>query len=386
MTDVVRPDPAAAEARGVEPAAVVPARDVRRVEEALAVEGRDPRPRLRVHPAPAGTVHPGDLDDRRLHHPRARVQGRVTQDRPDDRLHGEARAPVEADERRHRRGRRGRGDEVAPELPDEEGGMHRVADAQAAGVLPVVVAALAEDDLRAGVVAARVVAEVHVADGLLPVDAPAGQRPGLLADVVLGVAPARAEREELHQLARVVLVGRPLRVLDPVQPQEHGGILRDREQEPLEGAERAPAEERVLVEHELLRADAGVRGREPVVPDERHPLDQLPVRPDHAVEPPEVVVAPRVLRRERVAVVVGRRRADEPGLGRVQEVVDRSAQALPGDSGRLARLRAEAGAPEQPFGLRLTERAVVHGHAAGHEISIGGPSGSGDPFSCTRAV
>ena len=52
------------------------------------------------------------------------------------------------------------------------------------------------------------------------------------------------------------------------------------------------AEELVLVEHELLRADAVVRGREPVVPDEGHPLDELLVRAHHAVEPPEVVVPP----------------------------------------------------------------------------------------------
>ena len=261
-----------------------------------------------------------------------------------------------------------------------------MADAEPARVLPVVVAALAEDDLRAGVVAARVVAEVHVANGLPPVDAPAGERAGLLADVVLGVAAAGAEREELHQLARVVLVGGPLRVLDPVQPEEHGGVLRDREQELLEGAERAPAEERVLVEHELLRADPGVRGREPVVPDERHPLDQLPVRPDHAVEPPEVVVPPRVLRRERVAVVVGRRGADEPRPRRIQEVVDGLPEALLGNSRRLTRLRAEAGTPEQPFGLRLAEWAVVHGHAAGHGISIGRAARPGHPFLCTYAV
>ena len=40
--------------------------------------------------------------------------------------------------------------------------------------------------------------------------------------------------------------------------------------------ETAATEELVLFEHQPLRADAGIRGREPVVPDQRHPLDEWP--------------------------------------------------------------------------------------------------------------
>ena len=75
-------------------------------------------------------------------------------------------------------------------------------------------------------------------DSALPVVLESGQRPRLLADVALGVAAAGAEREELHQLAPVVLVRRPLRVLRAREPEEHRRVLRDLEQQLLERAER----------------------------------------------------------------------------------------------------------------------------------------------------
>ena len=68
-------------------------------------------------------------------------------------------------------------------------------------------------------------------------------------------------------------------------------------------------EEPVLPEHQPRRADAVLGGREPVVPDERHPLGEGLGRAHHPVEPPELVVAPDVVGRERMAVVVVRLRA-----------------------------------------------------------------------------
>ena len=202
--------------------------------------------------------------------------------------------------------------------------------AEPARVLPVERAALAEDPLDAGVVVARVVAEVHVAGALLPVVAEAGQRPRLLADVRLAVPAAGAEREELHHLARVVLVRRPLRVVAAVQPEEHRRVLRHVEQQLLERAEPVVAEELVLIQHQPLRVDAAVRGREPVVPDERHPLDERARRAHHPVEPPDVVVAPRVVGRERSSLLVLRRGADEPlgaGMGQRLETAPSSPSA-----------------------------------------------------------
>src|SRR5438034_10539157 len=96
--------------------------------------------------------------------------------------------------------------------------MLRMMDGEPAGVLPVEVTVVAEDPLRAGVVAPRVVVEVDRALVVVPVVPPPGQRPRLLADVSLRVAAARAEREELHHLAPVVLVGRLLLVVGAVQP------------------------------------------------------------------------------------------------------------------------------------------------------------------------
>ena len=117
------------------------------------------------------------------------------------------------------------------------------------------------------------------------------------------------------------------------------------------------AEELVLVEHQPLRADAVVRGREPVVPDERHALDERPVRAHHAVEPPEVVVAPRVVRRERAVVVVRGRGADEALARRAGQRADGAVEAELREALGLAWARPEAGAPEQPLGLRGPEVA-----------------------------
>ena len=138
--------------------------------------------------------------------------------------------------------------------------------------------------------------------------------------------------------------------------------MRHVEEELVERAERVAAEELVLVEHQPLRADALVRGREPVVPDERHPLDQRARGPHHPVEPPEVVLAPGVVRVERMALVVVGRGPDELLGAGVDERGDRAVEPLRGERRGLARPRAEAGAPEQPLGLRLSERALVHVH------------------------
>ena len=292
------------------------------------------------------------------------VEERVLEDGRDDRLDLEVGSAVEPDERLLGRDGRRHRDEVAPQLAHEERGVERVAHAEAAGVVPAEVPALAEDRLDAVVMPVRVVAEVDVAKALLPVVPPPGQGTGLLADVVLGVSASGAEGEELHQLTRVVLVRVPLGVVAAVQPDEHGRVLRQPDQQRLEGAEPVRAHEPVLVQHPLLRADPVVRGREPVVPDERHPLDQLLVRAHHAIEPPEVVVPPGVARRERSAVAVGGRLAHEADARRVDQLVDRPRESLAGDGRRLARLRPEAGPPKQSLGLLLAERAVVHGNAA----------------------
>ena len=129
-------------------------------------------------------------------------------------------------------------------------------DAELDGVPPVELPAPPEDALRAEVVPLAVEAEARRAYALPPVVPEARQCARLLADVALRVPASGAEREELHQFTGVVLVRRPLRVVGPGEPEQHCGVPRDRKRQLPEGAEPVPAEERVLPEHEPLRADA----------------------------------------------------------------------------------------------------------------------------------
>ena len=146
---------------------------------------------------------------------------------------------------------------------------------QPSGVLPVEVTALAEDRLRALIVELRVVVKIGRAFALHALAPPARQCACLLAYVGLRIgASVGSQGEQLHQLASVILVRRRLRVLVPVQPLQHRRIGSDVVDEVAEGAECTPAEERVLIQHQALGPDTLVRGREPVVPDQGHPLDQ----------------------------------------------------------------------------------------------------------------
>ena len=250
--------------------------------------------------------------------------------------------------------------------------MQAVVDAEAARVLPVEAAAFAEDRLDAGVVSARVVAEADGAEVVVPGVAPAREGARLLADVALGVAVAvGADREELHHLAPVVLVRRVLGVVRAREPEQHRRVLRDFHQERRERAERVGPEEVVLPEHQPRRPDPVSRGGEPVVPDEGHPLDQRPVRPNHPVEPPELIVAPGVVRGERVSVVVVRPRAPEPLVARVRQLVDRALETELRELLGFTLPRAEAGTPKEPLGLRLAKAPSVHGDGHAQPLSAG---------------
>ena len=123
-----------------------------------------------------------------------------------------------------------------------------------------------------------------------------------------------------------------------------------------------PAEELVLVDHPPLRDPADALRREPVVPHERHALDERLVRANHSVEPPHVVVADRVERRERVAARVGRRGADQALGGRARQGQDGAAEALLHEARRFALARAEPGAPEETLGLGGPEGPLVDRH------------------------
>jgi len=215
-------------------------------------------------------------------------------------------------------------------------------------------------------VARRDVADVVNPELVAPVDGEPGEGAGELAYVLLRVrATVRAEREQLHQLTRVVLVRAPACVLVEVEPDDHRRVLRHVVRELVEGVEGVAAEELVLVEHQTLLSDGVVRGGEPVVPDERHSLDQRLVGADHAIEEPEVVVAVEVSGGDRVPVLVGRlgtrerRRTRGTGQGGHSRVKAHRRERL-----RVTRRRAEARAPEQPLRLADAELAGVDGDRA----------------------
>ncbi len=96
---VLRDPPAATPRCRVEPARVVPAGDVRRVEELLPGHAAEPRPRRRVDAAAEPAQKSGRVDRRRLHEAATRVERGVLEDRGDDRLDGVSARDVEMLER-----------------------------------------------------------------------------------------------------------------------------------------------------------------------------------------------------------------------------------------------------------------------------------------------
>ena len=233
-------------------------------------------------------------------------------------------------------------------------------------VLPGEGAGAAEHGLAAVVPARGVEAEVDQALRVRPIGAPARERAGELPHVGLRVGAAvRAEREQLHQLARVVLVDRAAAVVEAVEEDEHRPVDRDRARHRAEGAEAVRPEDVRLLEHHLVGADGVVARRPPVVEDEREPLDELVARADHAVEPVEVVAVPGVQRRERLAVDGRLGARHRRGARRAGEREDRGVEAHRDQPVDVTRARAEAGAPQQPLGLARAEGALVDGDRGG---------------------
>ena len=360
------------EGRRVEPAIVVPARDVRRVEEQLSGLDREPDPVLGRDPVAEDPQHAGQVDGGRLHHARPLVERRVLEDRAEHRSRRVPGLHVELLERGLRLVVGRLGDEVAPELAREERLVGGVRDRQHHGLLPAVRAGLVEDDLHRVVVPVAVEAELDPAVAVLVRGREAGQRAGLLAHVALRVAGAVAEREQLHQLAGVVLVRRALLALEPVQVEEHRRVLGHARDEPRERAEPGAAEHVVLADHQALRADGLVRGREPVVPDERHPLGQRSARAHHPVEPPEVVV-PELVEREEAVPVDLRRLPDEVVRSGREQMGDGAVEPARGERALLAGPGAEARAPEEPLGLSGSKVTRVDGQRHASRRPTAGP-------------
>ncbi len=249
--------------------------------------------------------------------------------------------------------------------------MRGMAHAQAQDVLPVVVARVPEDALDPGVV--RLLAVVAARRAVrIPVHPESGERPSGLADVALAVPVA--EREELHQLACVVLVRRLLVRVGQREEEEHGRVARHRLQQGRKAAERMAAQLFVLSQHQRRVL---VRGGEVVVPEERELLLERMPGADHPVEPPEHVVAPLVLRAQMVTVQARRAHARGGGGAAVQQPADRARLAPSRPVVGLARGGAEACAPEEALHVRLGPAAPRAVAASGATACVGGYGLSG---------
>jgi hypothetical protein len=89
-------------------------------------------------------------------------------------------------------------------------------------------------------------------------DHPPGQRPGAGTHVVLGVAVAVPEREQLHELAGQVLIGRLGSVALAVQPPQHRRVGQHRVGQGAEVAEVQCAQLLILRGH--VRRDPHLLG------------------------------------------------------------------------------------------------------------------------------
>ena len=150
-----------------------------------------------------------------------------------------------------------------------------------------------------------------------------------------------AEREELHQLARVVLVGLAGAVPAPVEELEHRRVLGDLVDERLQRAEPVEAERPVLVRHPEVVLDGTRAGGEVVVPEETHLLLE-PARRGlhHPLDPPRLDLL------EAVGVVDADRRAGARRADR-HELLDGALLAHAHVAPDVARAAAETGAGEE---------------------------------------
>ena len=210
-----------------------------------------------------------------------RVEQPRREDRPDQRRH----VVVTFAERLAQRleqpvGRWRLADEERVELADEEPGAGRLLQDDPHDVGAVPVAGPAEERLGA------VVVQLGLEPELLAAGVPAGEGAGRLADVLLGVAAADAQGEQLHQLAGVVLVSLALDVAVGVEPDEHGGVLAHRLQERLELAQGLLAQRQVLLEHQAGADDLVDAGGEVVVPEQGELLAERVQAVQHGVQPP----------------------------------------------------------------------------------------------------
>ena len=115
-------------------------------------------------------------------------------------------------------------------------------------------------------------------------DGPAGEGAGALEDVGFGVV-ADAEGEEFEQFAAPVFVGGVLVVLVVVQPEDHGGVAGELDEQVSVVAHAVFAEHANLLYHVVAVVHLAVAGGEHLVPEDRHLLFERPLGVEQVVEP-----------------------------------------------------------------------------------------------------
>ena len=187
---------------------------------------------------------------------------------------------------------------------------------------------------------------------------------------------AHADREQFHDLAAEVLLGRRLRVRPTVEPHQHRRVPGDVDQDVAEVAERVFAQHLDLAAHltGILRRLGGqiprrfrrsqhprnlvVAGREMVVPEERHLLLQRTTAVHHAEQPPLTRVDD-VRLGEKLAAGGGAHVAGcaDPGVDLVRQLlvvdegVDRLGDAEPAVEVQFVGPRAKARSAQKMFDL-----------------------------------
>ena len=232
---------------------------------------------------PQGSDH--ELD-RRLdeYRPVARVVKRVGhQEGPHRHANVVTRFPEGTADLRDLRRLRGGRDELAPELCRHEIGRPGLRKQDLQDRVSVEISGLPEHGLRAVVVRAGPIAEFP-APGI---DAPAGEGTRRFLHVLLAILPL-AQREELHQLAREILVGTAFPVGRAVEIDHHRRIARHGTQKLAKVAQRVAPEQLVLPVHQLRRPHLLEARDEMVVPEERHLFRQGRRRREHLGKPPRL--------------------------------------------------------------------------------------------------
>src|SRR5260221_2014323 len=203
------------------------------------------------------------------------------EDRPQERLHFVARIAEHRGPARDLARIRLARDEFAPQLAADELRGLRMREEDVEDVVAVEAPALAQHRLVAVVVPQAAERELTG----VAIEAPSGESARGLLHVLLAVA-ALAQREQLHHLAREILVGRLLAFAHVFEIPQHRRILGHAVQHGGEVAESLAPQERVRPVHELARAHPLLAGGEVAGPDNRHSLWEPARRTDHLAQPP----------------------------------------------------------------------------------------------------